>query len=166
MIVKRGQKNENNRIFASQQIKRKKEFPKLKDLYSNLRKKYDDLPVILQTKGLFLPDFIFSKKLSSLEAISKYLIENCNLSIKEASVLLSRTNKNIWYAYNSSKKLDRFTIKKSKFLIPSYIFKNLHLGVLESIVVYLKDELDLPFHKIADIVHRDDSLDGLQKSNK
>lgn len=157
MIVKKEQKNEKNTDFARHNLLRKKEFPKLKELYTNLRKKYDDLPLTLQRKELFLPDYIFNKKLSSLEAISKYLIEDCDLSIKEASNLLSRTNKNIWYAYNSSKKkLDKFSVKKTKFLIPTSVVKNLHLGVLESIVFYLKDEVNLPFHKIADILERDD----------
>src|SRR3989338_4390489 len=157
MIVRNREKNENFRDFSSQKIRQNKSFRKLKQAYAALKPKYADTAEILQRKELFLPDFIFSKKISSLEAISKYLIENCGLSIKQASLLLNRTNKNIWYAYNSSKKkLDGFEETRVKLAIPIIIFQNSDLSVLENIVAYLKDELSLKYSQIARILHRDD----------
>lgn len=157
MLRENRQNNEKNRDFSSQRILKSRYFIRLKQIYNSVGTKYNDLPIILQRNELFLPDFIFSKKLSSLEVISKYLIENCKLSIKEASVLLGRTNKNIWYAYNSSKKEPvTFAEKKVKFVIPTAIFKNLDYSVLENIVVYLKEELGLKYSKIAGILKRDD----------
>jgi predicted DNA-binding protein (UPF0251 family) len=157
MLRENRKKDEKNRDFPSQRILKSRYFTRLKQEYDKVRTKYPDLSAVIQRDELFLPDFIFSKKLSSLEAISKYLIENCKLSIKEASVLLSRTNKNIWYAYNSSKKKSvSFAVKKARFVIPTAVLKNLDLSVLENIVIYLKEELDLPYHEIADILKRDD----------
>ena len=40
--------------------------------------------------------------------------------------------------------------------IPSFIFKDRRLSVLEAIVEYLKDEKKLTFHQIAVILNRDD----------
>tara|TARA_Y100000310_G_scaffold241784_1_gene245866 strand:+ start:28114 stop:29121 length:1008 start_codon:yes stop_codon:yes gene_type:complete len=157
MLDKNRQKNEKFKDFSSQHVKQNKRFRKLKQIYDAIRKKYSNVPEILQRNELFLPDFIFCKKLSSLEAISKYLIENCGLSIKEASVLLNRTNKNIWHAYNSSKKkLKKFEEKRIRIAIPIIIFQNSDLSVLENVVVYLKDELILAYSQIAKILHRDD----------
>ncbi len=157
MIAKDRQKNEKFKDFPSQELRKNKSFRRLKHAYISLKAKYSDTADILQRKELFLPDFIFSKKISSLEAISKYLIEDCSLSIKEASLLLNRTNKNIWYAYNSSKKkLEKFNEKRIKFAIPITIFQNSNLSVLENIVAYLKDELCLAYSQIAKILHRDD----------
>ena len=157
MLRKNRKKSEKNRDFPSQRILKSRHFARLKQQYDKVKTKYPDLAAVIQRDELFLPDFIFSKKLSSLEAISKYLIENCKLSIKEASILLGRTNKNIWYAYNSSKKKSvSFAGKRARFVIPTAVLKNLDLSVLENIVVYLKEELDLAYHEIADVLKRDD----------
>ncbi|MBD3313091.1 hypothetical protein GF345_01480 [Candidatus Woesearchaeota archaeon] len=40
--------------------------------------------------------------------------------------------------------------------IPSRIFKDRAVSVLEAIVEYMKDELDLTFHDIAKLLNRDD----------
>ena len=157
MVDKNRQKNENFRDFSRQTLRQNKNFRKLKRAYAALKSKYADAAEILHRKELFIPDFIFSKKLSSSEAISKYMVENCGLSIKQASLLLKRTNKNIWYAYNSSKKkLDKFEEKRVKLAIPTAIFQNSNLSVLENIVAYLKDESSLAYSQIARMLHRDD----------
>ena len=40
--------------------------------------------------------------------------------------------------------------------IPSFIFQNRKLSVLESLVVYMKEEYEMNFHQIAMILNRDD----------
>ena len=45
---------------------------------------------------------------------------------------------------------------KSKINIPSIILKNRNLSVLESIVVFLKDQKNLTYHEIAVLLNRDD----------
>lgn len=157
MLRENRKKREKNRDFPSQRILKSRHFIRLKQEYDKVKAKYPDLYAIIQRDELFLPDFIFSKRLSSLEAISKYLIEDCGLSIKEASILLGRTNKNIWHAYNTSKKKSiAFTGKKARFVVPTAVLQNSDLSVLENIVVYLKEELELTYHRIAGILKRDD----------
>ena len=46
----------------------------------------------------------------------------------------------------------------TKLKIPCCIFKERSLGVLESLTVYLKDELNLSYHEIALILNRDDRV--------
>ncbi|MEK6879693.1 MAG: hypothetical protein AABY22_08810, partial [Nanoarchaeota archaeon] len=45
---------------------------------------------------------------------------------------------------------------KSDFFIPASIFSNLKLSVLESIVKYLKETLNLTYHNIAVLLKRDE----------
>lgn len=43
-------------------------------------------------------------------------------------------------------------------LIPTFIFRNKNLGILESVVKYLKEEHKLAYHQIAIILKRDDRV--------
>ena len=106
-----------------------------------------------------IPISVFNnKKLSALETICKYLKENINKSYHEIATLLNRNDRTIWTTYNNSKKklAERFVIKESGISIPISIFKDRKLSVLESIAVYLKDELGLTLHKIATLLNRND----------
>ncbi|MBL7055569.1 hypothetical protein ISS07_01510 [Candidatus Woesearchaeota archaeon] len=155
MFSKNSENTEKNLVLSRRKLQKNTYFSRIKPKYEELKKKYPDPSLIFQKKELFLPDFIFSKKLSALEAISKYLIEDCSLSIKEASLVLGKTNKNVWYAYNQSKKKQIIFKKKPKFFIPSYILRNENLSVLENLVKYLKEELNLKYSEIARILERD-----------
>jgi hypothetical protein len=135
------------------------EFIGLKELYSRLRLKYNKLEILnaLEREEIFIPSSIFNKKLSSLEVISKYLFENKNLSLKVISGLLNRSNKNIWNAYNKSKKkFPKKLVVKESILLPISILRNLDFTLLENIVLYLKENLGLSYHKIAVLLQRDD----------
>ena len=50
-----------------------------------------------------------------------------------------------------------FDITESEFYFPIYILKNRNLSVLESIVVYLKEKLNLSLIKISSLLKRDPS---------
>lgn len=104
-----------------------------------------------------MPVSIFNEVLGPLESIVKYLKEDKNLSYEEISKLLYRTKSPIIATYkNSLKKFkDRLDIK-SEFSVPISIFSNLKLSVLESIVKYMKEELNLTYHNIAVLLRRDD----------
>ncbi|MEK6963880.1 MAG: hypothetical protein AABX70_05615 [Nanoarchaeota archaeon] len=48
-------------------------------------------------------------------------------------------------------------VRKRSFLgIPTKIFKDRRIAVLEAIVVFLKEEKQLSFHEIASLLNRDD----------
>lgn len=113
---------------------------------------------LTKREGGSIPDTILTKKLTVLESIVKYLKENLNFSYKEIARLLNRDQRNIWQTYNAAKKKHKlgFAIKHYKFLIPSSIFSNRKLSILENLVFYLKNEFNLSYHKIAILIHRDE----------
>mgnify|MGYP001615987131 CR=1 FL=1 len=49
--------------------------------------------------------------------------------------------------------------RKNSFVnipVPTYIFKNRKFGILEAVIVYLKEEKNLKFREIARILQRDE----------
>lgn len=152
-------KKGGNRISSSSsEILKDEEFRGLRELYSRLKLKYDKLEILnLLEEEIFIPLSMFNKKLSSLEVISKYLFENRNLSLKKISLLLGRSNKNIWNAYNKSKrKFPTRLIVRESILIPVSVLRNLNFTLLENIVVYLKEDLRFNYHESAVLLQRDD----------
>jgi len=104
-----------------------------------------------------IPVCIFNNKLSALETIVKYLKENLNLKYSEIAKLLNRNDRTIWTTYsNSRKKFDKkLVVKNNKYFIPVLIISNRSLSVLESIVSYMKDNLNLRYSQIALLLCRD-----------
>lgn len=105
-----------------------------------------------------IPANIFNKRLSPLETVTKYLKENLDFSFKEISKLLNRNHKTVWHAYkNSQKKYStKFSDSKAKFVIPISKLKNRKYSILESIVAYLKENSELNYHSIAELINRDE----------
>ena len=138
---------------------RDNDFLTLKELYMRLKFKYSDIDILsaLEKKEIFIPLSIFNEKLSSLDVISKYLFEDRNLSLNEISKLLNRSNRNIWNAYNRSKKKfpERLVVKES-ILIPISVLRNLNFTLLENIILFLKENIKLSYHEIAVLLQRDD----------
>lgn len=136
-------------------------FERLKELVGVIRSKYNlstkDIVYLTDEKEILIPVSIFTKKLSSLESICKYLREELNLSYHKIGLFLNRNERNIWHTYNNSRKKysDKLKILPSKYFLPISIFQN-KLSILENIVLYLKDELKLSNHLIATLLKRDD----------
>ena len=156
--AKAGEKTGISKDKPISKLEKDEEFIGLKELYSRLKLRYSKLEILsILEKEIFIPLSIFNKKLSSLEVISKYLVENKNLSLKKISVLLYRSNRNIWNAYNKSKKkFSKKLIIKESVLLPVSVLGNLKFTLLENIVSYLKYHQKLSYHEIGVILHRDD----------
>ena len=103
-----------------------------------------------------IPIEIFSKELGGLEAISKYLKENKNMSYHKIANILQRNERTIWTAYNKAKQKQNknIKIKQSENSIPINIFENKKLTILESIITYLKEQ-GLKYSEIARLLNRD-----------
>jgi hypothetical protein len=132
---------------------------KFSTLYNSLKLKYNELDILqtLEKEEMFIPSSIFNKQLSSLETISKYLIENKNLSLKQISLILNRSNRNIWNSYNSSKKkFPHKLVVKESHMIPCSVLRDLKHTLLENIVIHLKDTVGLRYNQIASILKRDE----------
>ena len=110
-----------------------------------------------------LPSSIFRKfPLSILEAAAKYLKDEKNFSFHEIGEILYRDERNIWTVYSrAKKKLENFVEKEtenptiSDILIPSTIFHEQELCVLETLSEFLKDQKGLSFKEIAGLLGRD-----------
>ena len=107
--------------------------------------------VTTYSKETFIPLSII-KNNSSLEAIVVYLKDALQLKFSEISSLLNRNPRTIWATYSKAKKKD---VKKSvasagdEILIPSSILSSRRLSILESIVLFLKEDQDLSFNQIS-----------------
>ena len=134
---------------------------RIKELIRLLKLKYGlntrDILHIIEDKEILIPISIFTKQLSILETITKYLKEEVSLSFHQIGEFLNRNERNIWHTYKTANKkhAKKLEIQSSKYFIPISIFQN-KLGALENVVIYLKDELDLSYHNIAVLLQRDE----------
>jgi len=138
----------------------------LKTFISHL--KYDHKLTSEQVAELFgkrvprkdtLPVSIFDNEdLSCLETIVKYLKEEFNLKFHEIALLLNRNDRTIWTTYNIAckKRKEKLSAKESKFSIPTSIFTDRKLSVLEALVGYLRNKFKLRYSKIAALLNRDE----------
>jgi hypothetical protein len=161
MYRKKAKKIEKIRVSTSSNFDKDSDYRTLKKLYTRIKKKYrvaaTDIISKLEKKEILIPSCIFNKKLSIFESIVKYLKENLGLANKEIAVLTFKSQKSIWQSYNSAKKKlpSIFKITVSDHYIPISILQK-PFTILESVVLFLKDDLLLSFHKIAVILKRDD----------
>ena len=112
----------------------------------------------LDSSTIFLPTGIFSnRKLSFLESIVKYLKENLGYTNHEIALLINRDERNVWTLYNRAQKKDphsRIKIKDNSLGIPLVVVCDRNLSILEVVVVYLKDKLNLRNAVIAKLLDR------------
>ena len=113
-----------------------------------------------EDRVILIPLSVFlDRGVSVLEAISEYLKDSKELSYHEIAVLLNRDDRTIWTCYNRAKKKNPGHVVKlaeSREHIPSSIFLDREVSVLETIVEYLKDERKLSYHEMAVLLNRDD----------
>lgn len=155
--------NSNKYTPLFKKLIREEQIPleRIKELVRLLKLKYHlntrDIINLIEEEEILIPISIFTKQLSILETITKYLKEELSLSLHQIGELLSRNERNIWHTYKTSNKKHptKLIVHPTKHFIPISTFQN-KLGALESIVLYLKDELNLSYHNIAVLLDRDD----------
>lgn len=146
------------RGFSREDIIRIEELRKFLDYIS---KKYNisliEAIQILSEKELIIPVSIFNNRLSVLETFVKYLKENQKFNYHKIAELVGRDERNIWHTYNSAKKKypEDFEVKDSKCFIPVSILKDEKYSALEAITRFLKDEFNLTYSEISDLIKRD-----------
>ena len=134
-----------------------KKFLDFKRLLNELSAQYKVTPEdLLKAATLKIPISLFSTGLSSLEIVSKYLIENKKMPLSFAAAITGRSRQGIWQAYNHAvrKCPAFFTPEESSHDFPVTIL-NQSLSSLESIVSYLKAERKISYAEIARLLHRD-----------
>ena len=108
--------------------------------------------------SISFPLSIFSSELSPLEAATKYLKEEKDLSYREISIIINRDERTVWHSYNNAikKQRDRFSLIDSSFSLPLHLITDRSLSLLESITVYMKEFIGLRYCKIASILNKND----------
>lgn len=102
-----------------------------------------------------LPLSIFGNELSGLEAITKYLKE-IGYRFCDIAKLIGRDDRTIWDAYTRACEKEKDSIvEESDYYIPIEVFNNRILSILESLAMYLNDELNMKYCKIANFINKD-----------
>lgn len=155
---KNRKKSSDSSIIVRGSPAKDSEFLQFKQKYFELKQRYGKEfgKFFKMEEEYLIPCSIFNKELSTLESVSKYLVENSGLRVSYIAKMFNRTNKTIWQAYNSaSKKVSKkFVNISSKFWIPASLFSDRKFSVLEHVVVYLKTNYTVSFKDIAGIVFR------------
>ncbi len=133
----------------------------VKTIIEKASKKYNlDRTKLLRTikarEGIDIPVTIFSKKLGALESIVKYMKENLGMNYREIAKELGRDERTIWTSYKKANEKQKEPIKpkETKINIPSSVFENKKLTMLESIIIYLKQK-GFKFSEMEKLLERD-----------
>lgn len=158
--MKRTTKQKKTEELVSSNFKKDEDIKILKLLVDLIKKKYNLSPtdvLNLAQKQIMIPCTIFNKKLSPLETYAKYLKENLDLSYTKIGKLLGRSRKTIWQAHKNAKEKmsGKLKPKETEFNIPVDLLKS-KLSILEATVVYLKEQYDLSYHDIGELLKRDE----------
>jgi len=109
-----------------------------------------------EVKRIEVPLSIFSSELGSLESITKYMRENLDMTYAEIARDLNRDQRTIWTAYNkaSKKKLEMIELEEMGEQIPTSIFRDRRLTILESIVNHLREN-KMKYSEIGKLLNKD-----------
>lgn len=134
----------------------------------NISEKYalsfEQVLELLKKKGkkdILIPSFILrDRKLGILEAVTKYLKEELDLTYHKIAVMLKRDDRVVWVTYNKAikKKKEKFVIEEPNYWLPISIFTDKKLGPLETISKYLVEHAKLNIKDIAKLLNRDSRL--------
>jgi len=150
--------------ISTELLENDKSLEALKLLLEHFKEQYELSPEQLldiisgKPKETSIPITAFNnEKLSSLEIIVKYMKENLSKTYHEIALILRRDDRTIWSTYNNSldKYKQQFKAKETAVFIPLAIFSPRKLSVLESLVIFLKDNLGYSFNKISELLIKD-----------
>jgi transcriptional regulator len=150
------------KIKDKENINEERPISLLKLSASEVKEKYSlsnkDIVKILEEKstGKTIPLSLFKEDMGALEILVKYMKENLNLPYNEIAKSLNRDDRTIWVTYKNAvkKKKDKIEIKSTKMSIPLIIFTNRKLGIVESLVLYLREK-GFSFKEISELIDRD-----------
>ena len=104
---------------------------------------------------VLIPVSVFSKNLSPLETVVKYLRENKRKPLSKIAKLLQRASSNIYNAYKKAKNKhpSALVMGPVDYYIPLSVLRKKGT-VLENVVIYLKQ--DLNFREIGKLLQRNE----------
>ncbi|MEE9525613.1 MAG: hypothetical protein V3V78_03350 [Candidatus Woesearchaeota archaeon] len=151
---------QKSREFDSSKLYQDEDFAVFKILLKRLKKKYHisttDVLNFIQ-EDIMIPCTVFIKKLSPLETTVKYLKENLDIDFTKIAKMLGRDRKTVWQAHkNAMKKYsDVIPPAETEYNIPVSALRT-KLSLLEAVVVYLKENFKLSYHKIGELLQRNE----------
>jgi hypothetical protein len=124
----------------------------------------------LSEKKILIPISAFLSDNCPLECVVKHLRDVEGLSINEIASLLKRDYTTIWRTYKNSmakspaeshsndekKVYKKLSLDAAEIKFPVEIFADSRLSVLESAVLFLKEQFALSLHEIASVMNRND----------
>ena len=166
---KKGKRLENDKLLKAINLvaeELKEEYSSEKEqivklLVKEVKKKYrvnnkeiSELIVVRKDIGISLD--VFNNTLGALEALSKYMKENLNMTYSEIARKLGRNERTIWTAYKKAvkKQSGPIKIREDTINIPLEVFENERLTVLEAIIIYLKEK-GKKYSEIGKLLNRD-----------
>ena len=108
-------------------------------------------------EAIQIPSCIFREKnLGIIESVSKFLKEEHKLTYHNIAVLLKRDDRVIWVTYNKAikKKKEGFNLTGPIQWLPVSVFTDDILGPLESISVYLIDNVGMDVKEACALLNR------------
>ncbi len=122
------------------------------------------LAKIREENVILIPLKVFlDRSISVLEAVSEYFMDEKGMSYHEIAVLLNRDDRTIWTCYNRAKKkrksrggVEHVVVGDEGESVPSTVFLDREVSVLEAIAEYLKDERGFSYHEMAVLLGRND----------
>ncbi|MFH2020376.1 MAG: hypothetical protein ABIJ34_03115 [archaeon] len=134
----------------------------LSSFQASIKDKYNldgkEIRVLVEDKEeniKYIPVSIFTRKIGILETAVKFLRENQELSFKEISNILKKTQNNVAVSYQNAKRKQSAPFSNIDYSekLPLSIFSN-NRTCLESIVLFLKASYN--YHEIGKLLDRDE----------
>lgn len=139
-------------LISIKRKKIKKEIEKLKK--SGITE--EEIIETINQETIQIPLEIFKKEIGALEAITKFLKENKNITFAEIARQLKRDQRTIWTAYKKSEEKYPTKFKKTKSeTMPITIFQNQKLTILESVIKHLRKN-GLKYSEIGALLNRNE----------
>lgn len=110
--------------------------------------------VLRGEEEIMVPLSIFNKRLGVLESVVKYLKENLGLRNSRIAKLMNRDDRTIWATYNNSKKKHEEKFQDSEAVVPISVFSERMFGALESLSIFMRDEMSMTFTAIGASLER------------
>jgi DNA-binding CsgD family transcriptional regulator len=102
-----------------------------------------------------IPISIFSSKITVLESLVKFFVEEEKLTLRQVAKILNRNEKNLWHTYNNAKKKFSGSLDlNSDVYVPKVLFAKSKCSPTEAVVLYLHEELELSYAQIANLLQR------------
>lgn len=137
------------------------ELSEFRESFEKIKQKYQlsgaELFEEIETQ-VVIPCSIFTKELTILQTVCKYLRENLKIRNRDVGLMLNRDDTIIWATYRKARQKvpEKFTVGDLQVVVPVRILSNRQFSAFENIVMYLKEQHGMKYVEIASLLKRDE----------